>query len=305
MSEPTAVPTLPSRLIDGGATLTRLADGGTWTEGPLWIPETDTVRWSDIPADRILEYSLRDGKAGVYRTGVEYTNGRTLDHDGGVIQCSQGQRWLEKEIDGRIEVLADRYAGGRLNSPNDVVVARDGSVWFTDPDYGITSSVQGHEGEHDYEGCFVFRLDRERGELTPVITDMELPNGLAFSPDESILYVSDTGDDALLDGRHYIRAYDVVDDGENGRACVNGRIFATIEVGMSDGFRVDLEGNIWTSSHAGVLVYSPAGELLGSIPVPEVISNLCFGGTTGTDLFITATTSLYHVATKARDAAAH
>jgi gluconolactonase len=299
VSEPTAVPTLPSRLIDPGAVVTRLAGGGTWVEGPLWIPETDSVRWSDIPGNRILEYSLADRRAGVYRTEVEFTNGRTLDRDGGVIQCSHGHRRLEKEIAGRIEVLADRYAGVRLNSPNDVVVANDGSVWFTDPTYGITSPGEGHPGEREYDGCFVFRLNRDNGELTPVITDMEQPNGLAFSPDETVLYVSDTADSALVGDRHYIRAYDVADG-----VCANGRVFATSEAGVSDGFRVDLEGNIWTSSQTGVLVYSPDGMLLGSIPVPELVSNLCFGGREGTDLFITATTSLYHVATRARDAAA-
>lgn len=280
------------QLVPLGAELTRLWTGATWTEGPVWIPERSAVRWSDIPGDRILEYSVTSGESSVYAQGVEFTNGRILDQDGAVIQCSHGLRRVELDTGGEVTALVDTFAGRRLNSPNDVVVSKDGSVWFTDPTYGIINSNEGHVGSQEYGGCFVFRFDRDSGELTAVITDMEQPNGLAFSPDESTLYVSDS---AAV--QHHIRAYPL-----SGTEIGPGRVFADIESGAPDGFRVDTEGNVWTSSADAVLVLAADGTLLGRIPIPEVISNLCFGGVDGRDLFITATTSLYHLPTLARDA---
>jgi gluconolactonase len=279
-------------LVPPGAELTRLWTGATWTEGPVWIPGRSAVRWSDIPGDRILEYSVASGESSVYAEGVEFTNGRILDLDGAVIQCSHGLRRVELDAGGEVTTLVDRFEGRRLNSPNDVVVGKDGSVWFTDPTYGIINANEGHLGSQEYGGCFVFRFDRSSGELTAVITDMEQPNGLAFSPDESTLYVSDSSA-----AHHNIRAYPV-----SGTEIGPGRVFAEIESGASDGFRVDTEGNLWTSSADAILVFDPDGTRLGRIPIPEVISNLCFGGADGRDLFITATTSLYHLPTLARDA---
>jgi gluconolactonase len=290
------------RLVPSGAELTRLWTGGTWTEGPVWIPERSAVRWSDIPGDRILEYSVASGQSSVYAEGVEFTNGRILDQDGTVIQCSHGLRRVELDtgsLDAPVEVtsLVDSFEGRRLNSPNDVVVSRDGAVWFTDPTYGIVNVDEGHLGEQEYGGCFVFRFDRSSGVLTAVITDMEQPNGLAFSPDESTLYVSDSAP-----AQHNIRAYPVSVTEIGGTEVGPGRVFAEIEAGASDGFRIDTEGNLWTSTADAVLVFAADGTLLGQIPIPEVISNLCFGGPDGRDLFITATTSLYHLPTLARDA---
>jgi gluconolactonase len=284
-------------LVPSEAELTRLWTGGTWTEGPVWIAERSAVRWSDIPGDRILEYSVATGESSVYAEGVEFTNGRILDQDGAVIQCSHGLRRVELDAGGpdseaQVTALVDSFDGRRLNSPNDVVVSRDGAVWFTDPTYGIINANEGHLGSQEYGGCFVFRFDRSSAELTAVITDMEQPNGLAFSPDERTLYVSDSSP-----AHHNIRAYPV-----SGTEIGPGRVFAEIEAGASDGFRVDTEGNLWTSSADAVLVFAADGTLLGRIPIPEVISNLCFGGADGTDLFITATTSLYHLPTLARDA---
>ncbi|SMG41138.1 SMP-30/gluconolactonase/LRE family protein [Agreia pratensis] len=288
-----------SGLIPTGAELAVLATGATWSEGPVWMPSTQSVRWSDIPGNRILEYSAVNRSVSVYASDVEFTNGRTLDHDGSVIQCSHGRRRIERDRDGVVTPIVDSYNGVRLNSPNDVVVAADGSIWFSDPPYGIVVSIEGHPGEREYGDNFVFRHDVDTGDTRPVVIDVEEPNGLAFSPDGSILYVSDTSAALRTDGgNHHIRAYDV-----DGTRCKNGRIFAVIGDGISDGFRVDIEGNVWTSTASGVSVYSPDGRSLGHIAVPEVVSNLCFGGPDGTTLFITASTSLYSIATSTRDAA--
>ncbi|MCP2031183.1 gluconolactonase [Okibacterium sp. HSC-33S16] len=279
---------------DSGALLTggleKLWTGGEWLEGPLWLPHSQSVRFSDIPNNRILEFDRESGETQVHRTDVEYTNGRILDLDGRVVQCSHGRRAMEREVDGVVEVLVDRWTGGRFNSPNDVVVASDSTIWFTDPPYGIQpSGREGHPGEQEYGGCFVFRLDEASGVATPVITDMVHPNGLAFSPDESLLYVADTGGDEV---RH-IRVYDV--------ATGEGREFVRT-AGTPDGFRVDTAGRVWTSSSKAVEVFAPTGELLLTLPVPEVVSNVCFGGPNGTELYLTASTSLYRISTTVTDA---
>jgi gluconolactonase len=273
------------------ATLETLFSGTAWGEGPVWLPREERVRWSDIPNDRILEYDPGSGRAGVHRTGVGYTNGRTLDHSGAVLQCSHGRRAIERDAGGELSIVVDRFEGRRLNSPNDVVVARDGTIWFTDPPYGIHhSGAQGHPGEEEYGGSYVFRYDERTGRLDAVVTDMWHPNGLAFSPDESILYVSDTSVLWHADGHHHIRAYDVVDG-----TCRNGRVFAVIEPGVPDGFRVDADGRVWTSSGDGVQVYSAECAKLSVIELPEVASNLCFGGRDRRDLYITGKTSLFRV----------
>jgi gluconolactonase len=285
-------------LVDPAAAVTRLATCGVWAEGAVWIPARRSVRWSDIPGNQILEYSLESEEMTVYQTDVEFTNGRTLDNDGSVIQCSHGRRQVERDVDGVVTPIVTSWNGARFNSPNDVVVASDGSIWFTDPDYGITQPREGHTGELEYRDHYVFRHDPVTGETAPVIMDMEEPNGLAFSPGGQTLYVSDTSAANRTDGlgNHHIRAYDL----RNG-LCKNGRTFAVIEPGLSDGIRVDVAGNVWTSSADGIHVYDPEGVRLGVIPVPEVVANLCFGGDDGTDLFIVATTSLYHVPTLTRE----
>lgn len=284
-------------LVDASARPARLATGAGWSEGPMWAPARGSVLWSDIHGNRILEHSLAEGTTSVYREDVEFTNGRVLHPDGSIIQCSHGRRRIERDRDGTISEIVASFGGRRFNSPNDVVVAGDGSIWFTDPPYGIRIAAEGHLGESEYDDCFVFRYDPDSDEVRPVIVDIEEPNGLAFSPDESVLYVSDTSIASRKNGNHHIRAYDVV----SGR-CKNGRVFAVVEQGFSDGFRIDADGNLWTSSAAGVLVYSPDGALLGGIDVPETVANLCFGGPEGTTLFIAATTSLYAIETLTVDA---
>jgi gluconolactonase len=286
-------------LVPEGAELRRLATGSRWAEGPVWHPQRGSVLWSDILGDRILEWTMATGETTEYRTGVEFTNGRTLDLDGGIVQCSHGLRRVERDDGGRITVVVDSFEGRRFNSPNDVIVARDGVIWFTDPTYGITQPGEGHPGEEEYGGRFVFRHDRSTGETVAVVTDMEQPNGLAFSPDESVLYVADSSGVGVAGGQnHHIRAYDVA-----GGRCSGGRLFTTVTPGVPDGLRVDLHGNVWTSAADGVQVFSPDAAPLGRVAVPEVVANLCFGGPDGSTLFITATTSLYAIETRVTDAA--
>ncbi|WP_413600208.1 SMP-30/gluconolactonase/LRE family protein [Curtobacterium sp. Curtsp57] len=283
-------------LVPDPAALERIATGSTWAEGPCWIPATRTLRWSDIPGDRILQWHADTGATDAYATAVEFTNGRTLDRDGSVVQCSHGNRRVERDRDGVVEVIADGWNGVRLNSPNDVVVSRDGAVWFTDPAYGITQPREGHPGEREYGDHWVFRCGPDGADLRPVVLDADEPNGLAFDPSERVLYLASSSGE-----RPFIRAYDV-----DGHRVKNGRVFATLAPGEGapDGIRVDTDGNVWSSSHDGIVVFAPDGTRIGEVPVPEVVANLCFGGDDGTTLFIAASTSIYRIATRARDAAA-
>ena len=304
--------TTPVNLLADDATLEKVATGAEWAEGPVWIPARSAVRFSDIPGNRILEFREATGALEVYAAEAEFTNGRALDRSGAVIQCSHGRRAIERDTgtadDGvpAITTLVDSYNGRRFNSPNDVVVKSDGTIWFTDPSYGIQKETEGHPGREEYGDRYVFRFDPASGEVTPAVIDVEVPNGLAFSPDESILYVSDTsrGTPAMDGGErlngHAIHAYDVVD----GRFARNGRVFAEVNPGVPDGFRVDVHGNIWSSAQDGVQVFSPDGTRILHIPVPETVSNVCFGGDDGTTLYLTASTSLYRIRTTVTDAAA-
>ena len=289
-----------SDLLPHGTDLDKVFTGAIWSEGPCWIPSRKSLRWSDIPNNRILEYFPETRETKTYRSDVEFTNGRTLDLDGTVLQCSHGLRHIERDIDGVVTTVIGKYDGVRFNSPNDIVVSRDGIIWFTDPPYGIIVEIEGHPGVKEYEDCFVFAFDPKTQKLRPVVTDVEEPNGLAFSPDESILYVADTSVLFKATGNHHIRAYDMQD----GRA-KNGRTLIDIKEGVIDGFRVDKEGNLWCSSEIGVQIFTPAGVHIGTIPTPEKVGNLAFGGDDGTDLFIAANTSLYHIKTSTQDAAKH
>jgi gluconolactonase len=287
-------------VVPAGAVLERVATGATWGEGPLWLPKERVVRWSDIPGNRILDFEPSSGRMRVHRTEVEYTNGRTLDAFGRIIQCSHGRRGIEMETDAGTVGLVDRWRGLRLNSPNDVVVKSDGTIWFSDPSYGITLPQEGHPGAREYGDHFVFQFDPQSGQIEPVVVDIEDPNGLAFSPDEHLLYVSDTsgGESKNARGNHHIRVYDV----KEGQSCKNGRTFVVVEPGVPDGIRVDREGRVWASSADSVQVFEPSGERVARIPVPERVGNLCFGGEGGQDLYVTATTSLYRIATTTLDA---
>jgi gluconolactonase len=297
----TRLPSL-TELVPDPSALERISTGSTWAEGPLWIPSSRTLRWSDIPANRIMQWHAEDGSTSVYATKVEFTNGRALDPDGSVVQCSHGRRRLERDRDGVIEAVVDHWGTARLNSPNDVVIAPDGTIWFTDPAYGITEAREGHPGDREYGDHLVFRFDPATGMLRPAVLDVEEPNGLAFSPDGSTLYVADSSSvrKPAGVGNRWIRAYDVTD----GVRCKNGRVFTefTDGEGFPDGIAVDSHGNVWSSSEIGVIVFTPDGTRIGVLPVPELVGNLCFGGDDGPTLFVAASTSIYRIATTCRDA---
>jgi gluconolactonase len=276
-------------LAQGNVALTQIATGMLWTEGPVYMPQGDYYLWSDIPNDKVYQWAEGLG-ARVFDHDPRNSNGHTLDREGRLISCEhRGRQVTRREHDGSTKVLVDSFEGMRLNSPNDVVVKSDGSIWFSDPSYGILTDYEGKRSEQEQTGCYVFRLDPETGDIRIVADDFVKPNGLAFSPDESLLYVSDTGMSHDPDGPRHIQVFDV---GEAG-ALSNGRVFADMQVGMSDGFRLDIDGNVWTSCGSGVQVFSPGGDMLGEILVPEVVSNLCFGGPKRNQLLITATTSVY------------
>ena len=273
------------------APLEKLFTGSLWAEGPVYFPLADTVVWSDIPNDRMLQHVEGLG-ARVFRHPSNNSNGNTRDREGRLITCEHLTRRVTRtEHDGSITVLADRHEGGRLNSPNDVVVKSDGSIWFTDPPYGILCDYEGGRAAMEQKGCFVYRLDPHTGALAVVIDDMHRPNGLAFSPDESKLYVSDTMWAHERDKPRHIKVHDV----EGGVRCRNGREFVAMTEGVSDGFRFDTDGNLWTSAGDGVHCYDPGGALVGKIRIPEPVANLTFGGRKRNRLYIAATSSLYAV----------
>jgi gluconolactonase len=296
-AEPATLEVFDERLrpvVVGAPLLERVATGARWSEGPVWMAEDDSVLWSDIPNDRILRWSQRDGMS-VWRERVEFTNGHTRDLDGSLLHCSHGLRavFRTRPDGGDQRIVVDRWQGKRFNAPNDIVVKSDGTIWFTDPPYGLIIPEEGHGGESEIGDCFVFRFDPRTGEVAPV-TDLPIePNGLAFSPDESVLYVSDTSSALGREdtGNHCIFAFDLHD----GHALRNGRVFAQVSPGVPDGFRVDASGFVYTSSLDSVQVYHPDGTLLGKIRVPEKVGNLTFGGVDRDMLYVAASTSLYRI----------
>jgi gluconolactonase len=278
-------------LMIGIAHLDKLADGCIWAEGPVWFADGGYLLWSDIPNNRMLRWTPETGVS-IFRAESNNSNGNTRDRQGRLVTCEHLTRRVTRtEPDGSITVIADKHKGKRLNSPNDVVVKSDDSIWFTDPSYGIMTEFEGSRSEQEQGGCYVYRVDPKGGEIATVVEDFVKPNGLAFSPDEKILYVADSAASHDPNAPHHIRAFDVVD----GRKLANGRVFCDIKGGsIPDGFRVDVNGNVWTSAD-GVECYAPDGTLLGRIKVPEVVANVTFGGKRRNRLFITATTSLYAV----------
>lgn len=282
----------------GAGAVERLCTGALWSEGPVWMPLTQQLLWSDIPNNRMLSWHAERGMA-VWREAVDFTNGHALEPDGSLLHCSHGQRAITRtRFDAQGQATGDEwvvghYQGRRLNSPNDLVVKRDGSIWFTDPPYGILSDAEGHQAESELGDCYVFRFDPQTSSLRVVSDWVEEPNGLAFSPDEKTLYVSDTSAALRADGggHHHIVAFDV----PGGQDLANPRVLAVINPGLSDGFRVDQNGFIYTSSQDSVQIYHPDGTRIGRMAVPEKVGNLVFGGPAGNTLFICASSSLYRV----------
>ncbi len=289
-------------LLRPDAGLERIAIGGTWFEGPVWLASGELV-WSDVVGNRLHRWRPAEGQS-VFLEGSEHQNGHTLDLDGSILACSHGRRRVERlGLDGSVTAVVERWRGLRFNSPNDLVVKADGTIWFTDPPYGIVMPGEGHPGVSEIGDNLVFRFDPATGELDPATDWVEGPNGLAFSPDESILYVADSAAATPGDqtGNRRIAAFDVVD----GRTLANPRVFYALEAedGVPDGFRVDVDGNVWTSTRHGIHVVSPDGRRIGRLPIPEDTSNCVFGGASGDRLFITASSSIYALDVATRGAA--
>lgn len=275
------------RCIRTSANIERLFTGCRWTEGPAYFPAHRVLVFSDIPNDRMLRFDEEAESVSVFRRPADYTNGNTLDRQGRLVSCQHGtRRVIRTEHDGSITVLAERFDGKRFNSPNDVVVKSDDSIWFTDPSYGIDSNYEGHVAPSELGDRCVYRIDAQTHRVTKVADGFQQPNGLAFSVDEKRLYVVDSGV-----GYGLMRAFDVHDDGSVSGA----EEFARYEEGVFDGFRVDVDDRIWTSAGDAVACYEPDGTLIGRIRLPERVSNLTFGGPKRNRLFITATSSLYSV----------
>jgi gluconolactonase len=283
-----------ARYAPGNVHLERLYTGCRWSEGPVYVPAGRYLLWSDIPNDRVMRWDETDGSVSVFQTPAFNANGHTLDRQGRLITCEHRGRCVSRiEHDGSRTVLASHFKGLRLNSPNDVVVKSDHSIWFTDPTYGIDSDYEGDAAVSEIGASQVYRIDPQSGQVSVVIDHMEKPNGLAFSPDEKYLYVVDTGVSHRPDGPRDVRRYALSSDGRAVQG--TGQLLASASVGLFDGLRVDVDGNLWLGAGDGVHCLNPDGELIGKIRVPEVVANVCFGGAKRNRLFICGTQSLYAI----------
>lgn len=273
--------------------------GCRWAEGPAWFAAGRYLVWSDIPNDRMLRWDETDGSVSVFRQPAMNSNGHTVDLQGRLVSCEHRGRCVSRtEHDGSRTVLVSQVDGRKLNSPNDVVVKSDGSLWFTDPSYGIDSDYEGDASASEQGAQRVYRFDPATGATTVVADDFVQPNGLAFSPDEALLYIVDTGATHRENGPHHVRRFKVNANG----TLSGGEVFAICPVGLYDGLRVDVHGNLWLSAGDGVHCHAPDGTLLGKILIPEAVANVCFGGAKLNRLFICGTTSLYAVYLNTRGA---
>ena len=282
-------------MVLSNAPLQTLADGFGWLEGPVWFADHDCLYVSDIPNDRILRWSEHVGVS-VFRQPAGFANGHARDMQGRLLGCSHHDRCITRtELDGKVTVLANRYRGKRLNSPNDIVCKSDGTIWFSDPRYGISTDYEGGKQVSELPPA-LYRMQPGTGNLTAVADDFEGPNGLAFSPDERLLYVTETGGQFDREPRQYIRRFNVHEDGR----LSGGERFHKVSPGFSDGLRVDEQGNVWSSAADGVHCISPEGELLGKILTPSLVANLAFGGRDRSRLFVCASHRLMAIYTNVR-----
>lgn len=283
----------------GNVHVEKLWTGCRWAEGPAWFAAGRYLVWSDIPNDRMLRWDETDGSVSVFRQPAMNSNGHTVDLQGRLVSCEHRGRCVSRtEHDGSRTVLAAQIDGKRFNSPNDVIVKSDGSIWFTDPSYGIDSDYEGDASPNEIGAQRVYRIDAASGAVSVVASDFVQPNGLAFSPDESMLYIVDTGATHRAGGPHHVRCFHVWPHD----TLTGGEVFATCPNGLYDGLRVDVHGNLWLSAGDGVHCHAPDGTLLGKVRVPETVANVCFGGAKRNRLFICGTTSLYAVYLNTRGA---
>ena len=281
----------------GNAAVERLYTGTRWAEGPVWFGDGRYLLFSDIPNNRMLRWLEDTGEVSVFRGPSNYSNGNFRDRQGRLLTCEHDSRQLTRtEHDGTVTVLMDHFQGKPMNAPNDLAVHSDGAIWFTDPGYGIMSNYEGHKAAFELPAN-VYRLDPNAREATVVVSDMDKPNGICFSPDEKKLYIVDTGEPKHPGDPRPIRVYDV----ENGTRLKNGRQFVNMAPGSSDGIRCDVDGNVWSAAgwgpdgFNGVHVFAPDGVMIGRIHLPETCANLCFGGAKKNRLFMAASQSLYAV----------
>jgi gluconolactonase len=278
------------RFLGPSPSLNLLADSLAFAEGVCWVAPQNKVIVSDVPNNRIVSWSEAEG-FGIYREPSACANGNAVDREGRVLSClTRGRAVVREEHDGSVTTIADSYDGGKLTSPNDIVVKSDGSIWFTDPDYGFLDPAVGHADTLEQDRNRVFRVDPDTLGITMVSEDFDKPNGLAFSPDESVLYVSDTGRTHGEFRPHGLMAFDVAGD-----HLENPRVFTVVEPYIPDGFRLDVDGNVWTSAGDGVQVFNSDGKLLGKIHTPEVAANVSFGMSDNQTLFIGATSSIWSI----------
>ena len=260
----------------------QLFNGTLWAEGPCYIPHKDMLVWSDNPNNRMMK--LVNGQVSEFRNPSNFCNGNTIDNDGNLISCSHGGRCIYKTDDElNVSVVVDQFDGKKFNSPNDVCVKSDNTIWFTDPPYGILSDYEGYPGEQEYEGCYVFSFNTKKNILKVITTNLDRPNGIAFSHDEKKLYIADTGENIKC-----MYVFDV-----EGDLISNQKLVYDFKPFFSDGFRCDKDGNIWTSAGKAIKCFNPQNELIGQLILPELVSNLEFGGKEGNTLYVTATSSLY------------